>query len=167
MHICIKRCFQYLQHFGAADALAMRPGSIIMNCDRKSESQRQSLAGKVLLVDNGESAWPQVTGLLEQVGLQTTQTPCRSEASEALASKEYSAVIIHQNTAPDSLTAFCRTARAGNEQLVIIPAVIACDESLELKLFASGVDDIVTDTHTPQALAKRIAVRIANRQRMN
>jgi len=27
-------------------------------------------------------------------------------------------------------------------------------------LFGSGVDDVITDRHTPQAVAKRLAVRL-------
>ena len=69
-------------------------------------------------------------------------------------------MIIHHSAAADALAAFCREVRSADARLVIIPYVAGCDEKLELELFDSGVDDVITDRHTPQAVAKRLAVRI-------
>ena len=76
-------------------------------------------------------------------------------------------MIVHHSAAPDALADFCREVRSADERLVIIPSVAGGDEGLELELFDSGVDDVVTDRHTPQAVAKRLAVRVAGRQRVN
>ena len=133
-----------------------------MSCDCKSQGQCE--CGKVLLVDNGEAVWPQIVKTIQQAGFQTTHSPCGQEANEVLQAGGYSAVIIHQSAAPDALAAFCRDARSGDEQLVIIPMPIGCNERLESELFDIGVDDIVTDRHTPQALATYLAVRIASWQ---
>ena len=132
-----------------------------------SNCQSQSQSHSILLVGVAEPGGMQIAESLRDAGFQTTQTPRRNEAQQALASGQYAAVLIRQDAARDTLTAFCRTARAGNDQLVIIPALTGRDERLELELFGIGVDDVVADHHTPQAIAKRLAVHIAGRQRMN
>ena len=91
-------------------------------------------------------------------GFHTTHAAGLGEACEALGSGDYSAVIIHHSAAADGLAAFCREARSADRRLVIIPCVTCYAE--ELELFDSGVDDVITDRHTPQAVAKRLAVRL-------
>ena len=115
---------------------------------------------RVLLVNAGQPIFAKVAGAIEQARFDITQTPGLGEAREALGSGDYSAVIIHHSAAPDALAAFCREARSADERLVIIPSLAGCDEKLELELFDIGVDDVITDRHTPQALAKRLAVRL-------
>ena len=128
-----------------------------MSCSRQCQ--------RVLLVDAGEPICVQIAGALQQAGFDITQTTGLDEAREALESGDYSAVIIHHGAVPDALAAFCRDARSGDEQLVIIPALTGWDERLELELFDIGVDDVITDRHTPQAVAKRLAVRLRRRSR--
>ena len=126
-----------------------------------------SVSQRILLVGGSQSRCAEIAGALQQAGFDITQTAGLGEACEALGSGDYSAVIIHHSAAADALAAFCREARSADRRLVIIPSLTRCDEKLELELFDSGVDDVVTDRHTPQAVAKRLAVRIAGRQRMN
>jgi PleD family two-component response regulator len=133
---------------------------MIMNRKHQHQSQQTS----VLVVANQEPPCSQLGDLLAQAGLQITHTPCPHQAAKALQTPTYSAAIIHQNTAPDTLTHFCQTARSANEQLTIIAILTHHDEELETALFASGVDDVVTDHHTPQAITKRLTTRLRHKK---
>jgi len=118
---------------------------------------------RVLLVNAVESVCAEIARAIEQAGFHTTHAPGFGEAREALGSGDYSAVIIRHSAAADGLAAFWREARSADGRLVIIPAVGRFDEKLEGELFEGGVDDVITDRHTPKAAAKRLTVRLRRR----
>jgi DNA-binding response OmpR family regulator len=122
---------------------------------------------RILLICSRRSGRERIAQPLGYTGFDCSRIHGAQEAVKELANAQYSAVIVHQDALGNGLADFCRQARSADHRLVIIASVSDHSESLELELFGCGVDDIVTDTHTPQALAKRIAVRLANRQRMN
>jgi len=128
-----------------------------MSCNCQCQYQ------EVLLVDAREPICVEIAGALQQGGFSATQIAGLDEAGEVLSAGGCSAVIIHHSAAADGLVAFCREARSDDERLVVIPVLTGCDEKLELELFDGGVDDVVTDRHTPQAVAKRLAVRLRRR----
>lgn len=116
--------------------------------------------------------WPRYAPLvhsLSEAGFNYNQALSLEQAAEALdepAGVAYSAVIVHQAGAGNKLVDFCRNARSAYPDLVIIPMLIRRVEQLEHKLWDCWVDDVVIESDQPTAVAKRLAVRLADRCRM-
>jgi len=132
-----------------------------------SNATNQSQPESILLVHTAEHIRTQIAESLADAGFRAICTHCPDQARQQLAAEPFAAVLIAQAAAPNELAAFCRDARSADAQLAIVPALANADDSLGAELLALGADDVVTDAHAPEAIAKRLAVRIADRKRIS
>ncbi len=140
-------------------------GSII---DAATERFIMGVNGKnILLVYSSRSGCKRIAYRLDDLGFNCSRAHHAKEALKELTSNQYSAVIIHQGAAGNNMTDLCRQVRAASRKLIIFASITDHNEKLELELFASEVDDIVTDRHPPACVAKRIAIRLVSRRKPN
>jgi DNA-binding response OmpR family regulator len=101
-----------------------------------------------------------------QVQMQVSFVSSIATASRRLASGLYDAVVVHERAVGGRLLAFCRRIRLMDPKIVIVSSLARRRDWLEQELFGCGVDDVVSDQFSPSAVAVRIAVRLADRDRM-
>jgi len=87
-------------------------------------------------------------------------------AVKHLATGLYDAVVVHERAVGEELLRFCRRARLRDPRLVIVSSLARQRDCLEQELFGCGVNDVISDGFSPSAVATRIAVRLADRDRM-
>ncbi len=124
-----------------------------------------AIGKSVLLVYDSRSGCDLMACRLGDLGFDCSCANHAKDALKELSSDQYSAVIIHQAAAGDGIASFCRQVRATNRRLVMFASLTDHDENLELELFATDVDDVVTDHHPPACVAKRIAIRLVSRRK--
>jgi DNA-binding response OmpR family regulator len=118
---------------------------------------------QVLLVYRSVEKSEPVSRRLEDIGLVCRNAQDPQQAADELSNGQYSAVVVHQEAAGGGLTEFCRNARSTDPNLLIIPVLTGHDETLDLELLKCGVDDVVTDLHHLDSLAKRVTIRLVSR----
>ena len=87
-------------------------------------------------------------------------------ASKHLATGSYDAIVVHERAVEGRLLGFCRQARLRDPQLVIVSSLARQRDRLEQELFGCGVNDVISDEFSASAVATRIAVRLADRNKM-
>ena len=87
-------------------------------------------------------------------------------ASKRLATGSYDAVVVHERAVGGRLLGFCRRVRLRDPRLVIVSSLARQRDWLEQELFGCGVNDVISDEFSPSAVATRIAVRLADRDKM-
>ena len=87
-------------------------------------------------------------------------------ASKRLATGSYDAIVVHERAVGGRLLGFCRRARLTDPRLVIVSSLARQRDWLEQELFGCGVNDVISDEFSASAVATRIAVRLADRDKM-
>ncbi len=101
-----------------------------------------------------------------QIQMQVSFVSSIATASRRLASGKYDVIVVYERAVGGRLLGFCRRIRLMDPKIVIVSSLARRRDWLEQELFGCGVDDVVSDQFSPSAVAVRIAVRLADRDKM-